>query len=133
MSAKVPMSSMAACQVEAIAFLHDIWQRVEDKRPISPDPFYERNDLLTAEVVERVIRQVELMFTSELAKAKAYHDKANEIQPHEKLVPPGFDKMTDGEKRAVVQGLDRIFQGYREETAPPAYYVASIAEYEEMT
>ena len=106
-------SKRAECQVKAIAYLHDIWLLIEQGRPVQPNPFYERNALLTPEVVANVINYIEGLFKSELAKYRSYHETANKITTGEKLVPPGFDKLPYAQQLAVVQGIDRIFQEYR--------------------
>jgi hypothetical protein len=86
---------------------------MEGRRPFQPDPFYPRNDLLTPEIVERVVDSVESIFESELLNYPGYHRKAQGISASEYLVAPGFRRLPYNEKLALVQGIDRIFQEYR--------------------
>jgi len=78
------------------------------------DPFYPRNDLLTAEVVGGVIQNIESIFKHELERFPGYHRTAQGISASEYLIPPGFDQMPFSQQVAVVQGIDRIFQEYRD-------------------
>lgn len=131
---KVLADKKSQCQVETIAYLHQVWEIHERGGMIQPDPFYERNDVLTEEVVQNVIRNIEDLFITELKKFPTYHKNQNNISESETLVPPGFDKMTPTEQRAVVQGIDRIFQQYRDDSdQTPAQQPAStydpIVEY----
>jgi len=94
-------------------WLHHCWEVTERGEKLQVDPWYPRTELLTPEVVESVIRAIEDLFISELKKFMGYHRNANSISASEVLVPPGFDKLSQGEQLAVVQGIDKIFQDYR--------------------
>lgn len=104
-----------ACTAATIDWLHDVWLLIEQGRPVQADPFYERNDVLTPEVVKNVIDNVEAIFVKELATYPGYHRQHQGISASEYLVPPGFDKLPQNQQFAVVQGIDRVFQGYRGE------------------
>lgn len=108
---------------KTISYLHEIWLRKEAGRPIQPNPFYHRNDLLTPEIVEKCIETLEGIFTYELEKYPGYHRNAQGISESEYLAPPGFDKMTYNEKFAIVQGMDEIFQEFKANPNPPASVV----------
>jgi hypothetical protein len=108
---------VAECTARTIAWLHDVWQLIEHNRVVQPDPFYKRNKLLTEDVVTKVITDLECIFITELKNYAAYHRKAQGISSNEYLVPPGFDKLPYPQQLAVVQGIDKIFQDYREESA----------------
>ena len=108
------------CVERVIAWLHDVWSLIEQGRPVQPDPFYERNEKLTPEIVKAIITDMEELFVQELKKFPAYHRNAQGISASEVLVPPGFDKLDYGQQLAVVQGLDKIYCEYRavDEPAP---------------
>jgi hypothetical protein len=108
------------CTVEVIEWLHEVWLLKEAGRPIQPDPFYARTGLLTAEIVDKVISDLEGIFTYELEKYPAYHKGAQGVSESEYLAPPGFDKMTPTEQLAVVQGVDRAMQQFRAPDDQPA-------------
>ena len=101
-----------------IEVLHQFFLVTESKRPLQPDPFYERNAVLTPEVVASVIVAMEELFVRELKSYPSYHRNAQGISQSEYLVPPGFDKLDFSQQLAVVQGVDKIFQEYREEPKP---------------
>ncbi len=101
------------CVTEAIGWLHQVWELTDNGRPLQPDPFYSRNELLTPVVVKNVIESVEAIFKTELQKYMGYHRNAQGVSTSEILVPPGFDTLTYAQQFAVVQGIDRIFQKYR--------------------
>jgi len=103
----------AECVARTITWLHEVWSLIEEGRLVQPDPFYSRTALLTPEVVGAVIADMEALFVKELEKYPAYHRSAQGISASEYLVPPGFDKLSQGEQLAVVQGIDKIFQEYR--------------------
>ena len=107
------------CVDRTITWLHQVWLLTEQGRPLQPDPFYPRNDLLTSEVVKQVIEGIEGVFISELTKFPEYHRKAQGISASERLVPPGFPQLPYSEQLAVVQGIDRIFQDYRAPESGP--------------
>ena len=101
------------CVERVIAWLHDVWSLIEEGRPVQPDPFYERNELLTPKTVGAIIAGMEDLFVQELKRYPGYHRNAQGISASEVLVPPGFDKLEYGQQLAVVQGLDRIYCEYR--------------------
>ena len=101
------------CVTRVIQWLHDVWSLIEEGRPVQPDPFYERNEKLTPEIVGAIITDMEFLFVEELRKYMGYHRNAQGISASEVLVPPGFDKLEYGQQLAVVQGLDRIYCEYR--------------------
>jgi hypothetical protein len=111
------------CVARTIEWLHQAWEVTDRGSPLQPDPFYERNALITPEVVQQVIDNLEGIFKNELVKFPDYHRRAQGISAGQYLVPPGFDKLPYSEQLAIVQGIDRIFQEYREveepEVAPP--------------
>jgi hypothetical protein len=107
------------CVARTIDWLHQVWELTERGRPIQPDPFYDRNALLTPEVVRNVIDGIENLFRSELIKFPAYHREAQGIAANEYLVPPGFDTLPYNQQLALVQGVDRILQQYEAGSVPP--------------
>jgi hypothetical protein len=107
------------CVNRTIEWLHQVWDVTERGRTLQPDPFYARNALLTPEVIKNVIENIEGIFKSELARYPDYHRRAQGISANEYLIPPGFDHMTGAQQLAIVQGIDRIFQEYKDEGLPP--------------
>jgi hypothetical protein len=99
---------------KVIEWLHQCWIITEGKRPLQPDPFYKRNEVLEPEIVKAVIDSMEDLFVSELAKYPGYHRNAQGISSSEYLVPPGFNKLPYIEQFAIVQGIDKIFQEFRD-------------------
>jgi hypothetical protein len=106
------------CVNQTIAWLHQVWEMTEHGKHLQPDPFYERNEVLTPEVVEQVINSIEDIFKSELRKYPDYHRTAQGISASQYLVPPRFDLLPYGEKVAIVQGIDRIFREYESDPLP---------------
>jgi len=102
------------CVDKTIAWLHHVFEVTETGGTIQMDPFYPRNELLTPEIVRGVIGSIEAIFQNELKRYPAYHRTAQGISESEHLIPPGFDQMPFGLQIAVVQGIDRIFQEYRD-------------------
>jgi len=102
------------CVDKTIAWLHHVYDVTETGGSIQMDPFYARNELLTPEVVRSVVESIEAIFKNELKRYPAYHRTAQGISESEHLIPPGFDLMPFGQQIAVVQGIDRIFQEYRD-------------------
>lgn len=101
------------CTVEIIAWLHQVWLLHEQYQNISSDPFYDRNDKFTTEMVNDTIDKLEEIFLYELQHYPQYHNTAQGISPGEKLMPPGFDKYSYEQKFAIVQGIDKICCKYR--------------------
>lgn len=96
-------------------WLHQVWELVEAGRPLQPDPFYERNELLVPEVVENVINYVVGAMQKEFEKFPQYHNRAQGVSTSEILVPPDFDNLPYTQKLAIVQGIDRIMQKFKVE------------------
>lgn len=68
-----------------------------------------RRGILTDEYVERLVAVIEEEFIFELEKYPDYHYRnANGAN-----TPPGFTKMSFEDKRAMVEGLDRVL-GYED-------------------
>lgn len=104
------------CTTETIEWLHQVWSLNEQGQSVQPDPFYERNEKLTPEVIDDVISKIEGIFIFELERYPAYHNNAQGISAGEKLAVPGFDKYPREQKLAIVQGIDKIFIRYRLES-----------------
>lgn len=105
------------CVDRVIAWLHLVWQRTEEGEPVLPDPFYARTPLLTPDVVRNVIDSMEALFVREFKQYPSYHHTAQAISEGEHLVPPGFDRLAHEQQLAIVQGIDKIMQEYREPDA----------------
>lgn len=101
-------SRQRECALEIVAWLHAAWEMMEKGTVIQPNPFYARDSLLTPEVIDNVLASLEGIFINEFKKYPGYHNQAQGIVAGEKLVPPGFDKLPLTQKRAIVQGIDRI-------------------------
>lgn len=115
-----------ACRDLVFAFLHNCWAQTGGADPhadpstftLRPNPFYERNDVLTEEVVEKVIFELENLMLDEFKKFPGYHERAQGV--HEapgaqgtKLRPTQFDRLPYDMKLAIVQGIDEIMQPFR--------------------
>ena len=109
------------CSDRVIQWLHDCWVYIYNKEPekMQPNPFYERNSVLTKEIVEKVITDIEGIFVRELDKFMNYHRGAQGVHASQVLVTPALDKLPYLAQRYIVQGLDRILQEYRVEAPPP--------------
>lgn len=123
---RLPSSSdqQAACTLEIIGWLHECFVHQEQSQPLQPNPFYERNDLLTPEVVEKVLGSIEDIFEKEIKNYPGYHNNAQGISAGEILTPPGFNKLPYSQQLAIVQGIDRIALKYQPEpsvTETPIY------------
>lgn len=103
------------CSDEVHKFLHDCWVQMEAGRPLQPNPFYERNALLTPAIVMAVIGELVNLQMDEFKKFPGYHNNAQgiDIANGEILIPTPFDKLPYPEQLAIVQGIDRIMQPYR--------------------
>lgn len=108
------------CTVETIAWLHKAWELMQNGQMLQADPFYDRNELLTPEIVTNVLGGIEELFASEFKRYPAYHLNAQKPPDGAKLVPPKFLSLPYTQQLALVQGIDRIFQGFRDPnvTAP---------------
>ena len=106
------------CSDRVIQWLHDCWVYIKDAEAykMQPNPFYERNDVLTPEIVDKVINDIEVIFVKELEKYMGYHRSAQGVHASQVLVTPAFDKLSYPCQRYIVQGIDRIMQEYRVET-----------------
>ena len=115
------------CSDRVIHWLHDCWTHIHDHtvEKLQPNPFYERNAVLTPEIVEKVIADIEAIFVHELNKYMQYHRNAQGISSSQILITPSFDKLPYLAKRCIVQGLDRILQEYRVEA--PSQAAAELA------
>jgi len=110
---RIRPSEEKLCVDETMAWLHKVWELTEQERPLQPDPFYERNDGLTPNVVRAVIGDLERIFATEIEKYPGYHRNAQGISNAEYLVPPGFNWLPYPQQLAIVQGIDRIFNSHR--------------------
>lgn len=117
---KIIQDKFEQCHLDVIEWLHEVWALTTNGRPFVPDPFYTRNDVLTEEVVEKVIAKLEEIFLYEIEHFPAYHRTNQGLAEDERLATPGYLKMTYSEKLAVVQGVDRIMQGYRQDESEAA-------------
>lgn len=106
-------SDQSKCTLETIEWLHQVWALNEQGKSVQPDPFYDRNEKLTTEIVNDVILKIEEIFIHELKNFPAYHNTAQGISAGEVLAVPGFDKYPQEQKLAIVQGIDKIFLKYR--------------------
>lgn len=97
--------------------MHQAWLLLQENRELQPDPFYERNELLTTEVVTSVLKSIEDMFLNEFKKYPGYHTNAQKVSKSTVLVPPRFLKLPYPQQLAIVQGIDRIFQQHRDTSA----------------
>ena len=104
------------CTVETIAWLHQAWALMQAGQPLQADPWYPRTALLTPEVVKDVLGGIETLFATEFKKFPTYHLNAQKPPDGAKLVPPKFLSLPYTQQLALVQGIDRIFQAYRDET-----------------
>lgn len=111
-------SEQAACTVDVIEWLHQVWVLNETGEQVQPDPFYERNDLLTPKMVSDVLTAIETIFHNEIVKFPGYHRNAQGFSADEILATPGYDKMAYEQQLAVVQGIDRICKRYEPPETP---------------
>ena len=112
-----------AMKLEVIGWLQTCRDLLVEKRPLSANPFYERTELLTPEVVHRVIGHIKETYARELKSYASYHRSRNGMVDGQTLVAPRFDEQPYEVQLAIVQGLDRIYQRYKapepEEVKPP--------------
>ena len=108
----------AECTVETIAWLHACWERLQRGEPLAPDPFYARNELLTEAVIADVLTGIDKLMAEEFRKYPGYHTTAQGVSASTPLVPPHFLTLPPQERFAIVQGIDRIFQGYKADDPP---------------
>lgn len=110
----IPDSKRESCVKATIEWMHQAWLLLQEKRELQPDPFYERNELLTIEVVTNVLKSIEDMFLNEFNKYPGYHTHAQGVSASTILVPPRFLKLPYPQQLAIVQGIDRIFVAHKE-------------------
>lgn len=104
----------AKATAEVIDWLHQAWELKEKGHALQPDPFYERNEIISENIVIASIDALEKIFINELEKYPGYHNQAQGIEKTEYLVSPGFNKLPYSQQRAIVIGIDKILQPYRE-------------------
>src|SRR5574341_32582 len=122
-SMRIDERSLQECSDRCMDWLHQWWIPIHHKEPekLVPDPFYERNDVLTPEIVKKVIDDIEAIFVKELDKYMGYHRNAQGVSESQVLVTPSFDTLPYLAQRCIVQGLDRIMQDYRDDSPPVTY------------
>lgn len=104
---KIRPAEEELCVKETMAFMHSVWVRTERGDKLPPNPFYPRT--LTPEVVDNVLNAMEAIYETEITKYPGYHRTAQGISDNQFLVVPGFNKLPQGAKLYIVQGIDRIF------------------------
>jgi len=102
---------------EVTAWLQSIWRLMNQGRinTLRPVPTYDRRQLLPDDKVEEVALAIEGVFAFELENYPGWHQDAQQIKPNQHLVTPGFTGLEPLQKRALVEGVDRILQKYRVE------------------
>lgn len=104
------------CTTEVMKWLHHVWELQGRGEVIQPDPFYERNNVLTEDIVTMVLTSITNLMHNEFVKYPGYHYPAQNVKQGEVLlVPPPYLKMPYQTQFAIVQGIDRIMQSYRAE------------------
>ena len=100
---------------EVTAWLQSIWRLMNQGRidTLRPVPTYDRRTLLTDAKVEDTVHAIEGVFAYELENYPGWHHDAQQIKPNQHLVTPGFIGLNLLQKRALVEGVDRILQKYR--------------------
>ncbi|MBP6979824.1 hypothetical protein KBB41_02145 [Candidatus Curtissbacteria bacterium] len=100
---------------EVTAWLQSIWRLMNQGRinTLRPVPTYDRRQLLPDDKVEEVALAIEGVFAFELENYPGWHQDAQQIKPNQHLVTPGFTGLEPLQKRALVEGVDRILQKYR--------------------
>ena len=118
---RVAPEKQGDCTAEVIAWLHRVYLGMEGiESHVVPDPFYERNEVLTRTVIEAVIAGIEAVYTNELQRYPGWHHSANHLTVNQVLVMPGYSSLPLDEQLALVQGIDRICQKYRATPAEEA-------------
>lgn len=102
---------------EVTDWLQNIWRLMSQGRinTLRPVPAYDRRKLLPDSKIEEVAEAIEDVFAYELANYPGWHQDAQQIRPNQTLVTPGFSDLPPLQKRALVEGVDRIMQKYRAE------------------
>lgn len=118
-------------KVEVFAWLDYITQLINDGRieTLKPAPWYERREVITDEIVERVIDAIESYFLSEITNSSGYHRREQGAGPDEVLITPGFDKMPAPARRALVERYDEILMPHRIGDSPPGPAPAATNDY----
>jgi len=100
---------------EITEWLQSIWRLMSQGRinTLRPAPVYDRRPLLTDDKVEDAVFAIENVFAFELENYPGWHQDAQKIKANQHLVTPGFTGLPSLQKRALVEGVDRIMQKYR--------------------
>lgn len=112
---KIDPKQNLTCISETMTFLGDCRKSLDAGEALHPDPFYARNSLLTKEIVEKVISEIEREINHELRQYPGFHRTAQGVPEGRTLVSTEFDKLPYVQQLAIVQGIDRIFQKHRME------------------
>ena len=81
---------------------------------IKLQPFYERRDLITDDIISKVLHDWEYeCFQFELDRYRSTHNNWQGIQPGETLIRPKFDEMPPAAQRALVEFFDALCQPWR--------------------
>ena len=102
-------------KVKVFEWFDHVWSLIDSGRvdSLRPAPFYERRELLTDEIVDKVAETLEAYLHEEITKYPGYHGGAQKIQPGETLITPGFDTLPPLAKRALVERYDELLQAVR--------------------
>jgi len=99
-------------------WLQSIWQLMEDGRidTLQPLPRYSRRKLLPKTKVDEIVFFLEnTVFQYEIDNYPVYHyDQQGLKQGKHELISPQFSQLSHTQKRALVEGYDRIMQDYRD-------------------
>lgn len=123
---KVRFADEQQCVAETMAWFSKCWvmtggsKGLNPDNNLSPDPFYPRNAELTPEVVDKVINDVESIYAHEIKTYPGYHTGAQGVDRSTQLATPRFDLLPYPQRLAIVQGVDRIFQKYRDDGTHPS-------------
>lgn len=129
---RIKKSEEANCVREVMAWEGHCWQVINrDKKELTADPFYARNDVLTEAVVTAMILAHEENLLHEIKQYPMYHLKAQGLgtasthsveQAQAVLKPTFWDQLPYDQQFAIVQGIDQICQKYRD-NEPEAPFV----------
>ena len=105
---------------EVTDWLQSVWRLMAQGRinTFRPVPVYERRKLLPDSKINEIAAAIEDVFAYELDNYPGWHSDAQQIRPNQTLVTPGFSDLPPFQKRALVEGVDRILQKYRVEPKP---------------
>lgn len=99
-------------------WLQHVWQLMEDGRidTLQPLPRYSRRRLLPDAKINEVVDFLEnTVFQYEIDNYPGYHYEEQGLKQGEhELISPQFSQLTQSQKRALVEGYDRIMQDYRD-------------------